>query len=57
MFPDNKPRANGERWESDQRHDAEPHEENRYADEYDRHPRAEVQSELGSWPIERLINR
>jgi hypothetical protein len=56
MFADDKPRADGKRRESDQRHDAEPNEENRYADEDNRHPCAEVQSELGSWPIERLID-
>jgi hypothetical protein len=57
MFANDQPRAHGERRECDQRDYAEPNEENRYADEYDRHPCAEVEAEFGSRPIERLIDR
>ena len=56
VFADDEPRRNCKRGERHHRQKAKPNEENRYADEDNRHPCAEVQSELGSWPVERLID-
>src|SRR6185437_12705585 len=57
VFANDEPRGNSKRGKGHHRQQAKPNEENRYADDDNRHPCAEVQSELGSWPIERLINR
>src|SRR6185312_15271545 len=57
VFADDEPGPRYKRGEGDHRHQTKSNEENRYADEYDRHPCAEVQSELGSWPIKCLIDR
>ena len=43
-------------WKTDDRNDSESNEENRHADEKDRHPRCEVEAQLGSRPIQRLID-
>ena len=56
VFADDEPRAHGKRGKGHHRQQAKPNEENRYADEYDRHPCCEVETELGSRPIQRLID-
>ena len=57
VFADDQPRRDGKRWKSQHREQAEADEENRYADEDDSHPCCEVQTELGSGPVQRLIDR
>src|ERR1700733_9238024 len=57
VFADDEPCARGECWKGDHRQQAKPNEENRYADEYDRHPCCEVETELGSRTVQRLIDR
>jgi hypothetical protein len=57
VFANDQPCTHGQRGKSNHRQQPKPNEENRYADEDDRHPCAEVQSELGSWPVKRLIDR
>jgi len=52
---DDDPRSNGQRGSSSP--ESKPQEENRNADEYDRHACCEVQSELGSETIQRSIDR
>ena len=57
VFANDQPCSADKRGETDDRYYAEPHEENRYADEYDRHPCCKVEAELGSRTIQRLIDR
>lgn len=57
VFANDEPRANGKRGKSYHRQQAKPNEENRYEDEYDRHPCCKIESELGPRPVQRLIDR
>src|SRR5579875_3157958 len=57
VLPHDEPCGDCERWKREHCEQTKPNEENRYADEDNRHPCAEVEAQLGSWPIERLINR
>src|SRR5579871_3415768 len=56
MFANDEPSADCEGWESHHREQTKPDKENRNADECDRHPCCEVQAELGSRTIQRLID-
>jgi hypothetical protein len=56
MFANDQPRTRGKRRKGDHRDYAKPNEENRYADEYDRHPCCEVEAELGPRSIQRLVD-
>ena len=56
VFADDEPCSNRKRWKGHHRQQAEPNEENRYADECNRHPCCEVEAELGSRTIQRLID-
>src|SRR5579875_1719658 len=56
VFANNEPGRDSERRECHHRQQAKANEENRYADECDRHPCCEVESELGSRPVQRLID-
>src|SRR6185437_13486400 len=57
VFANDKPCSRCKRGKSQHRQQAEANEENRYADEYDRHPSCEVETQLGPRPIQRLIDR
>src|SRR6185437_12132312 len=57
VFANNEPSPHSQCGEGHHRQQAKPNEENRYADEDDRHPCAEVEAKLGTWPVERLIDR
>jgi hypothetical protein len=57
VFADDQPCARGKRWKAENSHYSEPNEENRYADEHNRHPRRELKTELGSRPVQSLIDR
>src|SRR6185437_3516136 len=57
VFANDEPCRNCKRGEGQHRNQTKTDEENRYADEYDRHPCCEVETELGSRPIQRLIDR
>ena len=56
VFADDEPCAARHHWEADDGQYSEPNEENRYADECNRHPCCEVEAELGSRTIQRLID-
>src|SRR5271168_5582587 len=57
VFTNDEPRAHGKRGEGEHRQETKPNEENRYADEYDRHPCCKIETKLGSRSIQRLIDR
>jgi hypothetical protein len=57
MFTNDEPRRGSECGEGHRRQEAKPNEENRYADENNRHPCCEVEAEFGSRTIQRLIDR
>src|SRR6185437_1054593 len=48
VFTDDEPRGDSERGKSHHRQESKPNEENRYADEDNRHPCCEVEAEFGS---------
>src|SRR5215472_7934863 len=54
VFTNDEPRCNSERGKCHHRQETKPNEENRYADEYNRHPCGKVESELGSRSVQRL---
>src|ERR1700736_6630298 len=56
VFTNDEPRGGSERGEGHHRQQAKPNEENRYADEYDRHPCCKIETKLGSRSIQRLID-
>ena len=56
VFANDEPRADSERRESHHCQESKPNEENRYADEDNRHPCCEVEAELGSGTIQRLVD-
>src|SRR5580658_4974585 len=56
VFANDEPSANRKRGKGQHRQKTEPNEENRYADEYNRHPCCEVETELGPRTIQRLID-
>src|SRR5579875_3590355 len=57
VFTNDEPGPRCKRGEGEHRHQTKPSEENRYADEYDRHPCCEVEAQLGPRTIQRLIDR
>src|SRR5271156_5094899 len=57
VFADDQPCAAREHRKCEDCHDSETNEENRYTDERDRHPGREVEPELGSRPVQCLIDR
>src|SRR6202012_2080628 len=56
VFADDEPRSDSERGKGHHRQQAKPNEENRNADEYDRHPCCKIETKLGSRSIQRLID-
>ena len=56
VFANDEPCANGKRGEGHHRQQAKPNEENRNADEYDRHPCCKIETKFGSRTIQRLID-
>src|SRR5581483_5525633 len=57
VFVDDEPGSRCKRGEGYHRHQTKPNEENRHADECDRHPCCEVEAQLGPRTIQRLIDR
>src|ERR1700744_1857026 len=57
VVTDDEPCADSKRRKRHHRQQAKPNEENRYADEYDRHPCCKIETKLGSRSIQRLIDR
>jgi hypothetical protein len=57
VFTDDEPCTNRERRKGHHRQQAKPNEENRYADEYDRHLSCKIEAKFGSRSIQRLIDR
>src|SRR5579875_3762946 len=56
VFAHDEPSGDRERWKGEHCQKAKADEENRYTDDDDRHPCAEVEAELRSGPVERLID-
>src|SRR5579875_1712394 len=56
VFVDDDPGRRYKRGKGYHRHQTKSNEENRYADECDRHPCCEVEAELGPRTIQRLID-
>jgi len=57
VVANDEPSTAGQRWKGQDCQHSEPNEENRYADEYDRHPCCKIETKLGSRSIQRLIDR
>src|SRR5215469_10997004 len=54
VFANDEPCSDGKSGESDHCKQPKPNEENRYADEYNRHPCGKVEAQLGPRPVHRL---
>ncbi len=57
VVSDDEPCRDGEHWEAENRQHSKANEENRYAHKDNPHPSRQVESELGSWFVEGLIDR
>src|ERR1700679_428358 len=55
VFANDEPCTYREARQGHHREQTKPDEENRNADEYDRHPCCEVQAKFGPWTIQRLV--
>src|SRR6266567_5238029 len=56
VFTNDEPRGGSERGEGHHRQETKPNEENRYADEDNRHPCCEVEAKFGSRTIQCLVD-
>src|SRR5580658_2628259 len=57
VFADDEPCAACESWETENGQHSEPSEENRNRHKHDDHPRRKLKPELGSRPVQSLIDR